>query len=60
MNLREREWEASVDFRNKGTLGLAFLALLILTPFSINNFIQGRTILGVGSLAIVAIVAVPG
>jgi len=31
--------------------------LLILTPFSINNFIQGRTILGAGSLAVVGFLA---
>jgi diguanylate cyclase len=47
----------TLDFRSKSTLALAVIALIILTPFTINNFIQGRELLGAGSLAIVAILA---
>lgn len=46
------------DFRVKATLGVAAAALLLLTPFAINNFIQGRYLLGVGSLVIVFMLAV--
>lgn len=45
------------DFISKSSLGIAIVALLILTPFSINNFIQGRPFLGTGSLVIVLILA---
>ncbi|MCG6873637.1 MAG: GGDEF domain-containing protein [Betaproteobacteria bacterium] len=45
------------DFRGKATQGVALAALVLLTPFSLNNFYQGRYILGAGSLAIVAILA---
>jgi len=45
------------NFRSKATLGVAVAALFLLTPFSVNNFIQGRYVLGAGSLAIVAILA---
>lgn len=45
------------SFLHKSSLGLAIVSLLILTPFSINNFIQGRTLLGAGSLAIVGFLA---
>lgn len=46
------------DFRVKATLGVAVAGLLFLTPFAINNFIQGRALLGVGSLAIVGVLAI--
>jgi diguanylate cyclase (GGDEF)-like protein len=46
-----------LDFRGKATLGVGVTALVLLTPFSINNFIQGRLLLGCGSLAILAILA---
>ena len=39
-------------------MGVAVTALIFLTPFSINNFFQGRYVLGAGSLAIVAMLAV--
>ncbi len=41
------------DFRRKSSLGVALTALVVLTPFSVYNFLQGRVIFGVGSLAIV-------
>jgi diguanylate cyclase len=46
------------DFRSKSTLGVAVAALFLLTPFAVNNFVQGRYLLGVGSFAIVVILAV--
>jgi len=45
-------------FLHKSTLGVALMGLLILTPFSVNNFVQGRYFLGTGSLVIVIILAV--
>ncbi len=41
-----------LDFRAKANLGLAIACLLILGPFGVNNVIQGRLLLGIGSLAI--------
>jgi hypothetical protein len=58
LNARLQTIDSTPDFRVKTTLGVAVIALIILTPFSINNFIQGRLILGIGSLAIVAACAV--
>lgn len=46
------------DFLHKSSLGIAIAGLIILSPFSINNFFQQRYILGAGSLAIVIILAV--
>jgi diguanylate cyclase (GGDEF)-like protein len=46
------------DFRVATNLGVAVVGLVLLTPFSINNFIQGRYLLGVGSLAIIVVLAV--
>ncbi len=45
------------DFRSKSTLGVAISGLVLLTPFSVNNFLQGRYLLGVGSAVIVAMLA---
>ena len=45
------------DFRSKATVALAIIGLIILTPFTVNNFIQDRELLGAGSFAIVAILA---
>jgi diguanylate cyclase (GGDEF)-like protein len=45
------------DFRTKSNLYLPLAALPLLTPFSVNNFLQGRYFLGAGSLAIVLILA---
>lgn len=47
-----------LDFRGKSTLGVALMALIFLTPFSLNNIYQGRYYLGAGSLAIVLVLAV--
>jgi diguanylate cyclase (GGDEF)-like protein len=50
--------ERLTNLRLKSTLGVAVIALFILAPFSINNFIQGRLLLGLGSLAVVILCAV--
>ena len=57
MNGPGQHIEPASDFRIKATLGVAVMGVLILTPFSINNFVQGRHLLGAGSLAVVAILA---
>lgn len=49
-----------LDFRGKANFGLAVAALLVLTPFSINNFLQGRYVLGTASVVIVAAMASTG
>ena len=60
MDLQSLKTMEASDFRRKATLGLAICAFLILSPFSINNFIQGRYLLGIGSLAIVVIITFNG
>jgi len=45
------------DFRAATALGVAVSSLVFLTPFAVNNFVQGRNLLGAGSLLIVAILA---
>jgi len=47
----------AADFRGKTTLGVGIIGVVVLTPFAINNFVQGRALLGVGALGIVAILA---
>lgn len=46
------------DFLHKSSLGIALVGVVILTPFSINNFIQQRYVLGAGSLVIVIILSI--
>lgn len=43
------------DFRITANIGCAFAALFLLTPFAINNFIQGRVILDAASLMVIAV-----
>jgi diguanylate cyclase (GGDEF)-like protein len=45
------------DFRIKSTLGVALMGFVMLTPFAINNFLQGRYLLGAGSLVVVGFCA---
>ena len=45
------------EFRAKTILGVGIAGLIFLTPFSVNNFIQGRLLLGIGSAAIVILLA---
>lgn len=46
------------DFRLQATYTLALLTLVLLTPFAINHIIQGRTLAGVGSMFIIAVMAI--
>lgn len=55
---KSEQFADNSDFLRKSTLGVALASLLVLTPFSINNFFNDRFLLGVGSLAIVAILAI--
>ena len=57
MNLETEKPGHPSDFLRKSTMGVAVTALIFLTPFAINNFFQGRLILGSGSLAIVFVLA---
>lgn len=50
--------ERLTNLRLKSTFGVAILALLFLTPFAINHFIQERYLLGVGSMTIVVLCAI--
>lgn len=50
--------EKSSTFLVKSALVITAVAVILLTPFSINNFIQGRTFLGLGSLAIIILCAI--
>ena len=43
------------EFLLKSSLGLAIVSLFLLTPFSINNFMQSRYLLGAGSLVLVIV-----
>lgn len=49
--------EATPDFRVKTTFGVSITVLFPLVPLCINHFYQGRYLLGLGSLAIVALFA---
>ena len=50
--------ERLTNLRLKSTLGVAIIALIFLTPFAINHFIQSRYLLGAGSMAIVVLCAI--
>lgn len=43
------------DFIVKSTLGVALVSILLVTPFSVNNFIQGRYLLGLLTLVVVVL-----
>ena len=58
MNSNIDKFKPTPDFRAKATLGVAVTALILVTPFSFNNFFQSRYILGFGSLAIIALLVV--
>lgn len=45
------------DYRSKVFLGFALTVLSLLTPFAINNFVQGRWLLGLGSAAVILIIS---
>ena len=46
-----------LQYRTRTNLAVAMAALLLLSPFAINNFAQGRNALGVGSAVIVTLLA---
>ena len=50
----------ALDFRGRANFGLAVAALVILTPFGINNFMQERYTLGGASFVIVSAVFITG
>ena len=52
--MSSREGISSLDFRGGANLGLAVACLLILGPFAANNLVQGRILLGLGSMIICA------
>ena len=58
MHLDEEPLIYSTDFYRKIFFGLALVALVILTPFSLNHFFYGRIELGIGSLVIILILAI--
>jgi diguanylate cyclase len=45
------------DFRIKSTLGVTIITLFILAPFAVNNFLQDRYVLGIGSMGIIILCA---
>lgn len=46
------------EFLLKSTLGVAFISILLIMPFAINNFIQDRYLLGVLSIAATTVCAI--
>lgn len=56
--MMEKKYTPPGSYLQKSTLWLAIAGVVMLTPFTINNFVQGRYILGVGSMVIVVILAV--
>ena len=43
------------DFRRQSSRGVALTAVFTLTPFALYNFLQGRQVIGIGSLIIVLV-----
>lgn len=54
MNDADRTTTAATDFRVKAALGISLTALILIAPFSINSFVQGRYLTGILSLFVVA------
>ncbi|WP_166264141.1 GGDEF domain-containing protein [Marinobacter caseinilyticus] len=46
------------DFRRGATFGITLAGLLFLAPFAINNFFQGRVVLGSVALMIIAVLGI--
>jgi len=57
MNSKIETIDTLTNFRIKSTMSVAVFTLILLTPFAINHFFQGRNLLGIGSLATVGIFA---
>ena len=49
--------EHLANYRIKSTFGVSIITIFILIPFSINNFLQDRYILGIGSVAVIVFCA---
>ena len=47
----------TADFRIAANLGCAYASIVLLTPFAINNFVQGRWILGITSFSVSLVLA---
>lgn len=45
-------------FRSKASLALASVALVLLSPFAVNNLIQNRFLLGFGSFAVITLMGI--
>mgnify|MGYP002149947299 FL=1 len=58
MKLYQHTLQEQPDFLVKSTRGVALTSALILTPFTINNFIQGRYILGLFTLMILTLCSI--
>jgi diguanylate cyclase (GGDEF)-like protein len=58
MSSPTQEAGQSTDLQIKSALLITAVAAIALTPFTINNFIQGRTMLGAGTSTIVLICAI--
>ncbi len=57
MNSQREITNTLTNFRIKSTMSVAVFALILLSPFAINHFIQGRYLLGSGALLTEAIFA---
>lgn len=55
MNYHKKKFADASELRKKLTLSIGLVTLVVVTPFSINNFIHGRYLLGVVSSFIVVI-----
>ncbi len=58
MNTTAEKPEQAPDFMIKSTLWIAITGLILLAPFAVNDFIQGRYVLGAGALFIVTILMI--
>lgn len=58
MNTPLQDPDDIFDFRRKSTLGVLLIAIVFVTPFSINNLFVGRHALGLTSLLVVVLLAV--
>lgn len=57
MDEQTQNSEHLANYRIRSTLGVSIITIIILTPFSINNFLQDRYILGIGSVVVIAFCA---
>ncbi len=57
IGLRERE-DALAAYRHRVMAVLAIVAVVFLIPFAVNNFIEGRKLLGFGMLSVLAVLCI--